>query len=63
MKSSARDAISALCILETFSDTFETSSDFEGMHENMDNTSCNIEKVMGNSQKDAEQDKTKSLTS
>ena len=48
---------------ETFRDTFVTSSDVKDIVENMDDTSCNIKMVMGNGEKDAEQDKTKNLTS
>ena len=50
-----RHAILALHNLETFRDTIELSSDLEEIQENMDNTSCNIEKLMGISKKEAEQ--------
>ena len=53
-----RYAISALCNLETFRNTFETSSDLKEIPENTNDTCYNSEKVMENSEKDIEQDKT-----
>ena len=51
-----KDVISALCNLETFKNTIVTTSDLEEMQKNMENISCSIKRVNGNSEKDAEQD-------
>ena len=59
----ARDVISALCDLETFKYAFELASDVEDTPENKDSDSCNFEKVIENSENDAELDKTKNITS
>ena len=39
-----RDVISALCNLETFRDTFETSSDLEELEENADDPVVTLKK-------------------
>ena len=55
----AREVISALCNLENFRDAFDASRDLKKLQKDMDDTSCNIEKVMGNSEKDKSESRIK----